>query len=99
LTVDHADNLAAAREALTGLAVGEIHLEPGLRRLTVPVSAGSQALVDAVGRLGRHRVQIHNVALRRPSLDDVFLTLTGHEAAEPAEAADPAPEPAEGRSR
>ncbi|MFX0573441.1 ATP-binding cassette domain-containing protein [Nocardia nepalensis] len=82
LTVDHADNLATAQEALKGLADGEIHLEPGLRRITVPVSNGSQALVDAVGRLSTHNVQIHDVGLRRPSLDDVFLILTGHEAEE-----------------
>lgn len=82
LTVDHADNLATAEEALRGLADGEIHLEPGLRRITVPVSNGSQALVDAVGRLSTHNVQIHDVGLRRPSLDDVFLSLTGHEAEE-----------------
>ncbi|WP_433197112.1 ATP-binding cassette domain-containing protein [Nocardia sp. CA-107356] len=82
LTVDHADNLATAEEALKGLADGEIHLEPGLRRITVPVSDGSQALVDAIGRLSTHNVQIHDVGLRRPSLDDVFLSLTGHEAEE-----------------
>jgi ABC-2 type transport system ATP-binding protein len=79
LTVDHADSLGVARQALAGLAVGEIHLEPGLRRIIVPVD-GSQALVDAIGRLTEHRVRIHDVGLRRPSLDDVFLTLTGHEA-------------------
>ncbi|RDI61573.1 ATP-binding cassette domain-containing protein [Nocardia pseudobrasiliensis] len=82
LTVDHADNLAAARQALAGLAAGEIHLEPSLRRITVPVDDGSQALVDAIARLNEHRVRIHDVGLRRPSLDDVFLTLTGHEAEE-----------------
>ncbi|GAB2698579.1 ATP-binding cassette domain-containing protein [Nocardia thraciensis] len=82
LTVDHADSLAVAQQALAGLAVGEIHLEPGLRRITVPVSEGSQALVNAIGKLAEHRVQIHDVGLRRPSLDDVFLTLTGHEAEE-----------------
>ncbi|MBB5913761.1 ABC-2 type transport system ATP-binding protein [Nocardia transvalensis] len=82
LTVDHADSLAVAQQALAALAVGEIHLEPGLRRITVPVSEGSQALVDAIGRLAEHRVRIHDVGLRRPSLDDVFLTLTGHEAEE-----------------
>ncbi|MGV9301657.1 hypothetical protein ACWDNU_46935, partial [Amycolatopsis sp. NPDC003676] len=60
----------------------EIHLEPGLRRITVPVADGSQDLVTAIGRLTEHKVQINDVALRRPSLDDVFLTLTGHEAEE-----------------
>ncbi|WP_067663469.1 ATP-binding cassette domain-containing protein [Nocardia miyunensis] len=80
LTVDHIDSLEVAREALAEFAVGEIHLEPGLRRITVPVSDGSQALVDAIGRLAAREVKIHDVGLRRPSLDDVFLTLTGHEA-------------------
>ena len=82
LTVDHVDSLATAQRALAGLAVGEIHLEPGLRRITVPVSDGSAALVDAIGRLAAHEVTIHDVGLRRPSLDDVFLTLTGHDAQE-----------------
>ncbi|MBF6178762.1 ATP-binding cassette domain-containing protein [Nocardia otitidiscaviarum] len=82
LTVDHVDNLAVAEQALSGLAHGEIRLEPGLRRIIVPVSNGSQALVDAIGQLAKHEVAIHDVGLRRPSLDDVFLTLTGHEAEE-----------------
>ncbi|MFI9405604.1 ATP-binding cassette domain-containing protein [Nocardia sp. NPDC052316] len=82
LTVDHADNLGTAMQALKGLADGEIHVEPGLRRLTVPVADGSQALVTAIGQLAEHDVRINDVGLRRPSLDDVFLTLTGHEAEE-----------------
>ncbi|MER7452508.1 ATP-binding cassette domain-containing protein [Nocardia beijingensis] len=80
LTVDRVENLATAEAALKSLADGEIHLEPALRRIIVPVSDGSQALVEAVGRLAEHSVRIHDVGLRRPSLDDVFLTLTGHEA-------------------
>jgi ABC-2 type transport system ATP-binding protein len=80
LTVDHVDSLGIAQQALAALAVGEIHLEPGLRRITIPVSDGSAALVDAIGRLSAHEVKIHDVGLRRPSLDDVFLTLTGHDA-------------------
>ncbi|MVU79845.1 ATP-binding cassette domain-containing protein [Nocardia sp. ET3-3] len=82
LVVDHADNLAVARQALEGLARGEIRLEPSLRRIVVPVEDGSQALVDAIERLTKHEVAIHDVGLRRPSLDDVFLSLTGHEAEE-----------------
>ncbi len=77
LTVDRADSLATAEDALRTLADGEIQLEPGLRRITIPVSDGSQALVEAIGRLTAHGMQIHDVGLRRPSLDDVFLTLTG----------------------
>ncbi|WP_067826095.1 ATP-binding cassette domain-containing protein [Nocardia inohanensis] len=82
LVVDHVDSLPIARQALEGLAQGEIRLEPGLRRIIVPVNDGSQALVDAIGQLTKHEVSIHDVGLRRPSLDDVFLSLTGHEAEE-----------------
>ncbi|WP_336084616.1 ATP-binding cassette domain-containing protein [Nocardia sp. SSK8] len=80
LTVADTDQLAVAQQVLVGLADGEIHLEPGLRKLIVPVADGSQDLVTAIGRLTEHKVTINDVALRRPSLDDVFLTLTGHEA-------------------
>ncbi len=82
LTVEHIDNLAVAREALASLAAGDIHVEPGLRRITIPVDDGSQALVDTIERLSARGVRIQDVGLRRPSLDDVFLTLTGHEAEE-----------------
>ncbi|PPJ32399.1 daunorubicin/doxorubicin resistance ABC transporter ATP-binding protein DrrA [Nocardia nova] len=102
LTVEHADVLAVAQQALAGLAVGDIHVEPGLRRLTIPVDDGSQALVDTIERLSAHRVRIQDVGLRRPSLDDVFLSLTGHEAADsvdPADAAQTLEQATEGRSR
>ncbi|MFE1594596.1 ATP-binding cassette domain-containing protein [Nocardia sp. NPDC058705] len=82
LTVGAVDQLAVAQQVLGGLADGEIHVEPGLRKLTVPVADGSQDLVAAIGKLTEHKVTINDVALRRPSLDDVFLTLTGHEAEE-----------------
>ena len=82
LTVEQADDLAPAQRVLAGLAEGEIHVEPGLRRITVPVNEGAQALVNAIGLLAEQRIGLHDVGLRRPSLDDVFLTLTGHEAAE-----------------
>ncbi|MGW0354810.1 ATP-binding cassette domain-containing protein [Nocardia nova] len=102
LTVEHVDALAVAQQALAGLAVGDIHVEPGFRRLTIPVDDGSQALVDTIERLSAHRVRIQDVGLRRPSLDDVFLTLTGHEAADsidPADAAQTLEQATEGQSR
>ncbi|MEU8895211.1 ATP-binding cassette domain-containing protein [Nocardia sp. NPDC048505] len=80
LTVSDPAKLDTAQRVLKGLADGEIHIETGLRRIIVPVSNGSQALVDAIGLLGSNDVHINDVGLRRPSLDDVFLTLTGHEA-------------------
>jgi ABC-2 type transport system ATP-binding protein len=46
---------------------------------------GSDALIAAVRGLDSAGVEIHGLALRRPSLDDVFLALTGHAAAEEAQ--------------
>ncbi|UGT59301.1 ATP-binding cassette domain-containing protein [Nocardia asteroides] len=82
LTVDDQSKVAVAQQLLRGLADGEIQVETGLRKLTVPVSDGSAALVTAIGKLAENDVRLRDIALRRPSLDDVFLTLTGHEAEE-----------------
>ena len=41
-------------------------------------SRGSDALIEAVRALDAAGIASHGLALRRPSLDDVFLTLTGH---------------------
>ena len=51
--------------------------------LTVPVSRHGRAVVDAVRRLDGAGVDIEDIATRHPTLDDVFLELTGHAAAEP----------------
>jgi ABC-2 type transport system ATP-binding protein len=46
---------------------------------------GSEALIDAVRSLDGAQVEIRGLTLRRPSLDDVFLALTGHAAEEEAD--------------
>ena len=50
----------------------------------LPLRRGRGAIVDAVRRLDGAGVGIDDIAVRRPTLDDVFITLTGH-AAEPDE--------------
>ncbi|MEV0289443.1 MULTISPECIES: ATP-binding cassette domain-containing protein [unclassified Kribbella] len=52
------------------------------RRITVPAPGGSSSLVDVIRTLDGAGIRIADIGLRRPTLDDVFLTLTGHEAAE-----------------
>jgi ABC-2 type transport system ATP-binding protein len=89
LLVERVDRLAEAKAALAELAVGEAHVEASTRRLTVPVVGGSATLAHALGLLAAQGIMVHDVALRRPTLDDVFLALTGHEASEPG--AEPAP--------
>jgi len=50
------------------------------RRITVPAPGGSSELVDVIRTLDGAGIRIADIGLRRPTLDDVFLTLTGHEA-------------------
>ncbi|MGW1342281.1 ATP-binding cassette domain-containing protein [Kribbella sp. NPDC002412] len=52
------------------------------RRITIPAPGGSSSLVDVIRTLDGAGVRIADIGLRRPTLDDVFLTLTGHEAEE-----------------
>ena len=60
------------------------------------MQSGASALVDAVRALDAEGVEVADLGLRRPSLDDVFLSLTGHLA---EEARPDAPEPRLGRGR
>ena len=48
------------------------------RRICLPVATGPKALMEAVRRLDENDIELHDVGLRRPTLDDVFLALTGH---------------------
>jgi ABC-2 type transport system ATP-binding protein len=61
------------------------------RRVIVPVTEGARLLAAVVRDLDVAGVQLDDLALRRPTLDDVFLTLTGHAAEEtPADESTPA---------
>jgi ABC-2 type transport system ATP-binding protein len=72
-------DLATAREILSQLAEGgSCAVEEHTRRLTAPVRGGAAVLIEALRRLDAAEIVLHDVALRRPTLDDVFLTLTGH---------------------
>jgi ABC-2 type transport system ATP-binding protein len=46
----------------------------------VPVSGGQEVLADGLRRLAGEDLTVTEVGLRRPTLDDVFLSLTGHAA-------------------
>ncbi|MCZ7631619.1 MAG: ATP-binding cassette domain-containing protein [Microthrixaceae bacterium] len=76
--------LDAARELLAPLAVGDIDADDGSRRIVVPITGGAPVLTDALRRLDAGGVALVDVGLRRPTLDEVFLTLTGHRAEEPS---------------
>ena len=72
--------------ALSAIATGEAHVDPQAGRVSVPVAAGGSVVADAVRLLDAAGIGIADLSLRRPTLDDVFLTLTGR----PVEAADEA---------
>ncbi|MFJ7219780.1 ATP-binding cassette domain-containing protein [Amycolatopsis sp. NPDC098790] len=85
LTVGTHDDVVVAQRALARLSSGEPQAE-GFR-LTVPVSHGAKALTEALALLSLDNVDVRDVGVRRPTLDDVFLSLTGHEVAETAKEA------------
>jgi ABC-2 type transport system ATP-binding protein len=88
VVIRDAARLSEAAEAVRRAAGAAPHVEPDARRLTVPVTGGAAALVDVVRELDLVGLTVDDLALRRPTLDEVFLRLTGHTADEmPTEAA------------
>lgn len=77
LVVRDRATIEAARTLLGGLA-GAVELDEHTRRLTAASTGGAQQLVEVVRQFGDAGITIDDVALRRPTLDDVFLSLTGH---------------------
>ncbi|MEV6210928.1 ATP-binding cassette domain-containing protein [Kitasatospora sp. NPDC051914] len=78
LVVHRPDEVAEAVSALTPYAKGDPAVERNTRRITVPVSGGSKVLADVIRELDARSIEIDDIGLRRPTLDDVFLSLTGH---------------------
>ncbi len=59
---------------------GEPHVDASTGIVTIAASGGAAVLVNVVRELDGAKLKLTDVMLRRPSLDDVFLKLTGHEA-------------------
>jgi ABC-2 type transport system ATP-binding protein len=71
-----------AVEVLSRDAGSACTLDEHTRRLTVPARGGAQTLIQIVRDFDEAGIAIDDIALRRPTLDDVFLSLTGHAAEE-----------------
>jgi ABC-2 type transport system ATP-binding protein len=84
VVVEQAEDLPAARAVLATVGGGEVQVDEHARHLTAPVSGGASDLMRALRELDARGVAISDVGLRRPTLDDVFLTLTGHSAEDAA---------------
>ena len=85
-TVPDRSRVTDAVTAIAKVGEGEPHVDAETGIVSVGVgSRGSEALIEVVRGLDGAGVEIRGLALRRPSLDDVFLALTGHAAEEEAE--------------
>ena len=87
VTVVSADDLSRTEQVLEGFAVGDLASERRSRKVTVPIAGGAAVLTKALRALDAAGIDLKDVGLRRPTLNDVFLTLTGH-AAEPSKNGD-----------
>ena len=84
--VVEAHNIAKAMEVVANVSGNKATLDEGLRMISAPVSTGATALIETLRSLDSAGIHPLDVGLKRPSLDDVFLSLTGHAAEEtPAE--------------
>ena len=93
VVVGDRSGLDAARAVLGEFGHDPVNVDADALRVSVPVRSGTSVLAEVVRRLDAPGVEIADLALRRPTLDDVFLKLTGHaaeaDAATTADAATP----------
>jgi ABC-2 type transport system ATP-binding protein len=73
--------LMTAETVLRGITGSQPHVDQEARRLTAAISAGAITLPELVRRLDAAGVEVEDVSIRRPTLDEVFLAETETEAA------------------
>jgi ABC-2 type transport system ATP-binding protein len=85
VVVHDRDRLATARSVLAGFCKGggvagedPVTVAEHTRKLTIPVTGGAKLLAEVIRELDARGIEIDDIGLRRPTLDDVFISLTGH---------------------
>ena len=76
------EDLGPLAEAVAAIGTEEPRIDHSSRRVTVPVDSGTAAVTAAVRAVEELGVEIDDIGLRRPTLDEVFLALTGRPSAE-----------------
>ena len=91
LTVAAGSDFAAAISALARHADGPPKADPAGRTIEAPVTGAARRMPEIVRDLDAAGVLLDDLAIRHPSLDDAFLTLTGHVTsnAEPSSESEP----------
>ena len=85
LVVDEPAGIDDARAVLAAHATGDVEVRAATRALLAQVDGGVDALGSVLHELRGRDVGVTEIGIRRPTLDDVFLTLTGR-VAEPSDA-------------
>jgi ABC-2 type transport system ATP-binding protein len=80
VTVATPAEVQKGRDVLVRLACGDVQVDGHANRLVAPIRGGAPVLTEALRDLDAASVVVRDIGLRRPTLDDVFLTLTGHTA-------------------
>ncbi|MFJ8358978.1 ATP-binding cassette domain-containing protein [Streptomyces sp. NPDC093984] len=85
VVVHEREHIATAAEVLSRFGKADTTVEEHTRKLTVPVVGGAKLLAEIIRELDSRGIEMDDIGLRRPTLDDVFLSLTGHAAEEKPE--------------
>ncbi|MFI1969067.1 daunorubicin/doxorubicin resistance ABC transporter ATP-binding protein DrrA [Streptomyces cinnamoneus] len=78
LVVHERERIPDAVEVVRAFGKGETTVEQHTRKVVVPVSGGARLLAEVIRELDVRGIEIDDIGLRRPTLDDVFISLTGH---------------------
>lgn len=77
-----ANQLKIAAEIIARVSGTAAQIDEGMRSVSAPVKNGTKSLMDALREFDDAKLHPLDIGLKRPSLDDVFLALTGHAAEE-----------------
>ena len=90
IVVESAGDVANAAGLIQEFGSAPAITEDLTKTILLPVAGGSTAIVNIVRKLDENKISIADIALRRPTLDDVFLSLTGHATENTEEVSKPA---------
>lgn len=77
-------DLARVENIIRPFAIGAIRVDELDALISIPVARGVEALGSVMAELSTQNIEILDIGLRRPTLDDVFMELTGHKTEEEA---------------
>ncbi|MFW2333975.1 ATP-binding cassette domain-containing protein [Ilumatobacter sp.] len=85
VSIARSENRDTALATLGPLCTGEVEVDPNGRGFSAPIHSGDRVVPGVIRALDEAGVDVLDVEVRRPTLDDVFLTLTGRAATDELE--------------